>query len=295
REMSRRVLQDVTRNVLGFSRFGDLPWFLSRTIYEFVTGRRGMDINQPSRLRAYSELKLLLSLDASLDPRLRDEIAARLEKVSLNPLENNLDDEARVARAQYRALLDYAQRPDGLPARLDRDRRAEMVALRHGRAGQTFFRLGNILSLGLYTHREDGGTEMRSRLEAARRLAFHGRFLREAAKSSPRVEVNWNVDEVRRSLAFVAEHGEGAGSKIARAVAAVFARTEDAQARELSLKCLYRINNESAKAELIRIYRDEKLDARWRALTEEYLRRAVREEQRMSPADAKSVSSVVGQ
>ena len=90
REMSRRALQDVTRNVLSVSRFGDLPYFLGRTVFDFVTGRRGIDINQPSRLRTYSQLKLLLSLNQSLDPELREEIGNRLEKVSLNPMENDL-------------------------------------------------------------------------------------------------------------------------------------------------------------------------------------------------------------
>ncbi len=51
REMSRRVLNDVTRNLLSVSKFGNLPFFLGRTVFDFVTGRRGMDINQPSRLQ----------------------------------------------------------------------------------------------------------------------------------------------------------------------------------------------------------------------------------------------------
>src|SRR5688572_12976287 len=56
REMSRRVLNDVTRNILSFSKFGNLPFFLGRTVFDFVTGRRGIDINQPSRLATYSQL-----------------------------------------------------------------------------------------------------------------------------------------------------------------------------------------------------------------------------------------------
>jgi hypothetical protein len=295
REMSRRVFQDVTRTLLGFSRFGDLPFFVSRTVYEFVTGRRGMDLNQPSRLRAYSQLKLLLSLDASLDPQLREEVGQRLERVSLNPLENNLETEAQLAREQYAALMDYARRPDGLPARLDRDRRAEMVPLKHGRASQALLRLGNIMSFGLYTHRERATDELAERLEMERRLAYHGRFLREVAKSSPQVEVVWNMDEVKRSLSFIAEHGNVEESKVAKAAALIFARTNDAEARELSLKCLYRINNQTAKNELLRISQDQKIEARWRNMTVEYLK-AMNEARRLPPSDNKTVSgSTVGQ
>jgi hypothetical protein len=295
REMSRRVLQDVTGTVLGLSRFGDLPYFLSRTIYDWVTGRRGMDINQPSRLRAYSQLKLLLSLNASLDPALRDEIGQRLERVSLNPLENDLEAEAQLARDQYAALVRYAQRTDGLAARLDRDRRAEMTPLKHGRTGQTLFRLAKILSFGLYTHREKDSPAMQERLEISRRVAYHERFLREVAKSRPRVEVVWNMEEVRRSLRFIAEHGAEASGKAATAAARIFAQTEDEETRLLSLNCLYRINNETAKNELLRIYRNPQVEARWRDMTADYLRKAVREEQRIAPSDAKAILSMVGQ
>jgi len=96
-----------------------------------------MDINQPSRLKTYSQLKLLLSLNASLDPELRSEISGRLESVSLNPLENGVEVEQRLAQEQYEALLAYVARPDGLPARLARDRQAEMVQLEHD--GKTRF------------------------------------------------------------------------------------------------------------------------------------------------------------
>src|SRR5687767_13998790 len=77
REMSRRVLNDVTRNFLSLSKFGNLPFFLGRTVYDFVTGRRGLDINQPSRLHTYSQLKLLLALNTSMDPELRSELSGR--------------------------------------------------------------------------------------------------------------------------------------------------------------------------------------------------------------------------
>jgi hypothetical protein len=295
REMSRRALEDVARNVLSLSSFANIPYFLGRAVYDFVTSKRGMDLNQPTRLRAYSQLKLLLSLSASLDPELRDEIGERLERVSLNPLENNLEVEARLAREQYAALLDYAKRPDGLAARLDRDRRQEMMPLKHGRVEQTLFRLANVLSLGLYTHREKATPEMQARLDVKRQLSFHERFLRRVAKSSPLVEVVWNIEDVRRSLRFVAEHGDLAGGRVASAAARIFSQTEDEETMSLCLNGLYRINNETAKKALLVIYRDQKLEARWRTQSAEYLRLAIKEEQRIAPADAKAILSVVNE
>jgi hypothetical protein len=296
RETSRRVLEDITRTVLSLSRFGDIPYFLSRTVYDFVTGRRGMDINQPSRLRTYSQLKLLLSLDASLDPEFRDEINRRLERVSSNPRENGMEAEAEIARDQYRALMNYVQKPDGLPARLERDRREELANYeKRGQAAKVVTRLGNILSFGLYTRRSEMTPDFNDRLDRARRMAYNRRFLREVARRTPQVEVVYNMDDVRRALQFVSENGALADGQTAQAAARVFAQTRDDEARMLALRCLYRINNETAKSELLRIYKDQQTEARWREMSGEYLRLAVREEQRIAPSDAKAILSVTSQ
>jgi hypothetical protein len=294
REMSRRVIEDVARNVLSLSKFGDIPYFLGRSVYDFITGRRGMDVNQPSRVRAYSQLKLLLSLNASLDPALREEISHRVESVSLNPLENGKDTEAQLACAQYQALLSYAQRPDGLAAKLELDRRAELVPLKHGKKEQVLFKLANILSFGFYTHREKATPDLRTELDTARTLAFHERFLREVAASSPVVEVVWNIDDIRRSLRLIADGGRRANGKTAKAIAQIFNHTQDDEARHLCLEALYRIDNETAKKQLLALYQNDHLDGGWRPLIVQYLRSAVREDQRISRADAKIILSMVG-
>lgn len=283
REMSRRVLEDVTRNVLSLSGFGDLPYFLGRTVLDFVTGRRGMDINQPSRLHTYSQLKLLLSLNQSLDPELRNRIGARLEKVSLNPMENDLQVEAKLAVEQYAALLAYARRPDGLPAKLQRDRRLEMVALEHGQKEQILFRLANILSFGKYTHREKADPQMEDRLDIARRLDYHTRFLQEVVRSTPQVDVVWDLEEVKRSLRFIAEHGSTAGSKSATAAATIFVRTHDVDTRRSCLDTLSRINSPKAKTELLRLSQNKELDQAGKDLIAVFLTRP--------PAEPMSVSN----
>lgn len=271
REMSRRVLQDVTQNVLSLSSFGDVPYFVGRTVFDFVTGRRGIDINQPSRLRTYSQLRLLLTLNESLDPELREQIENRLEKVSLNPLENDFAAEARLATQQHNALVAYARRADGLPARLYRDRRAELVDLEHGKAERVLFRLGNIISFGKYTHREKAAPDVDARLDIARRLTYHTRFLREVSQSSPQIDVVWNLEEVKRSLLFIAEHGSKADSRAISATAKIFASTEDVETRRACLESLSRINTPKAKSELVRISQTQDLDQGWKDLITAYL------------------------
>src|SRR4051812_13332896 len=274
REMSRLALEEVARDVLKVSRFGNLQYFLGRKVYDFVTGRRGMDVNQPSRLRAYSQLKLLLSLDASLAPGLREEIGRRIERVSLNPLENDYRAEARLALEQHAALVAYARRPDGLAAKLDRDRRSEMTQLKHGTAARTLLRLAGLLSFGAYEHRESAAADdQRTALDVKRSLAFHKRYLREVAKS-PLVEVVWNVDDVRRSLRYLTEHAGRGDAQVAASAARIFAQTRDAETRRLSLICLSRLDGKVARGELSRIYEEPDLDPQLRQLAGEYLRQA---------------------
>ena len=271
REMSRRVLNDVTRNFLSLSKFGNLPFFLGRTVYDFATGRRGMDINQPSRLHTYSQLKLLLALNTSMDPELRSEMSGRLESVSLNPFENELNAEANIALEQYEALLAFAKDPKGLADRIDRDRRAEMMPLEHGRHAQLAFRVLNVLTLGKYVHREENTGEMEARLDIARSLQYHTRFLQQIAKSTAEVDITWNLEDVRRSLHFIAAHGSEAGANAASATAKIFARTKDDETRRACLESLSRIHSSKAKSELLRISQNTDVDKALRDLASEYL------------------------
>ena len=273
REMSRRVLNDLSRNILSISKFGSLPFFLGRTVFDFVTGRRGIDINQPSRLKAYSQLKLLLALNDSIEPKLRAEVNGRLENISLNPFENDLEAEAKVAREQYEALVAFAKHPDGLAARLERDRRAELTPLEHGRSAQIAFRIANVLTFGKYIHREELTSDMENRLDIARRLDYHTTFLREVARSSAEVEVAWNQDSIRRSLNFIADHGDKAGANAASATAKIFSRTQDDEIRRACLESLSRINNTKAKNELLKISQNYALDQMWRDIADANLRR----------------------
>jgi hypothetical protein len=272
REMSRRVLNDVTRNFLSLSKFGNLPFFLGRTVFDFVTGRRGMDINQPSRLQTYSQLKLLMALNSSLEPELRDEIGGRLERISLNPFENDLNAEANLALEQYDALVAFAKDPNGLAMRIERDRRAEMMPLEHGRTARIALRTLNVVTFGKYVHREEPSDEIIGRLDRARRLQYHTKFLEQIAKSTIEIEITSNMSDVLRSLRFIAEHGAEAGSSAASVTAKIFARTKDDETRRACLDSLSRIDSAKARHELLRISQNPKVDQTLRDIAADHLR-----------------------
>ena len=276
RELSRRILDDLTRNILALS-FTDLPYFVGRQLFGFVTGRRGIDINQVSRVNSYSQMKLLLSLNESLNPQFRNELANRLEDVSVNPLENDLNVEARIAQRQYDNLIEYATRPDGLPKQLENARRAEMVRLKHGGKARAVFNLGHLLSLGLYTHREKATPELRAALDTHRRLEYHERYLRETARDSVNPKVDGDLAAIRRSLDFVSQNGSAAQGKTANAIAQIFSITDDDQTRLLCLQSLGEIKDLAAQKNLRAIYENQSVEQRWRNLSAKYLNLDVEE------------------
>lgn len=272
RELSGRLINDITRDVLSISRFGNLYYFLAHATLEFVINRRGIDINQPSRLRSAAELKLLLSFNPSISNGLREQLKNGLERLSVNPLENSDKAERELAFAQYRALRAYALRSNGLPARLDRQRSSEATRFVHRGLDAKLLRLVNVVTLGHYTHREQKTPELWQRLDQERQLAYHTRFLRQIAKSSSLVEVTWKIERVLPSLRFVAENGSEKDNEAAKVVGSIFDRTDDVEAKDLCLSALRRIGNKVAKREMFRIYQDVTVAARWRMACAVYLR-----------------------
>ena len=109
------------------------------------------------------------------------------------------------------------------------------------------------------------------RLDRARRLVYHSRFLRQVAKSSPRIEVVWSMEKVFPSLRFITENGSDKDNEAAKAVGSIFGRTEDTLARDLCLAALRKIGNKAAKREMLRIFNDTTIPAEWRTRCAEYL------------------------
>ncbi len=287
REVSKRVLDDVMESILSVSKFGNLPYFFGRFFYDFVTARRGVDFNQASRFRSYSQLKLLLLLDESLNADFKGEIADRLEKVSANPLENDADAEIRIARRQYENLIAYAKRPDGLAKKIENDRREEMVRLNHGVKARMLYAAAHLFTFGLYTHREQYTPELFAVMDIRRQLDFHERFLRETARDSSRPEIDSNVRAVKKSLEFISEFGEKANGKTATAVSKIFLISEDEELRTFALGGLDRMNNRTAKKEMLALYENQTLAAEWRNLCARYLELAPVGDEQISATSGK--------
>ena len=154
RELSRRVVDEVAGDIFSLTALGNIYYLAGRTTIDFISNRRGIDLNQPSRARSYAQLKLLLSFDNELTPELRAELAQRVQRLSTNPLENDWDHDNDRALNDYEALIAYSRRANGLPEEIRKARREEMTKFVHNNVEQTLFRIANVLTFGRYSHRE---------------------------------------------------------------------------------------------------------------------------------------------
>jgi hypothetical protein len=95
--------------------------------------------------------------------------------------------------------------------------------------------------------------------------------LQEVARSGPKIDVVWNLDDVKRSLLAIGQHGASAGAKSASLVANIFLRTQDIDTRRHCLQTLTRIDTPKAREELQKLSQHKALDQAGRDLVISYL------------------------
>jgi hypothetical protein len=201
REMLRHAVTDTVSGVLGISRWGNWPYLAGSTAWNFVRTRHGDASNRDARLRAYSGVRQWLALDTTLDADLRIELQKRLEVMGINPLEESVFSESKIAQRQYAALLKYARNPNGLGAGLERDRQSELTADRHRLPARAGLKLAHVVTLGGFTHREaPEPTTLTAQLDRYRRAQREEQFLQTVANSGPQVEVVWNLEQVQHAV-----------------------------------------------------------------------------------------------
>lgn len=268
RAASGRTIDDSARYAFNLSPFGDLGYFLARSLSRFVTRRKGIDLDQPSRLRALAELRAVLLTDASLPAELKPVVARKAELGQALPIENTLKYQPEIARAQHEALVRAATADDGpIARRLEHDRQHEYRRLVHGRLARAFYRLAHYASLGRYDHHEDPTAELTRRYRIARKLAFHKNRLRAALRESVRLEQDANVQELVASLQAIQAHPSLADAETAALIRDVFYKTEDDALRRLCLSTLAAVKSSEPGRVVAILSRDHTLSSLVNTLT----------------------------
>ncbi len=264
-ELISHGAQTLLTGVFGITRFGSWPFFVGDSTWTFVRSRHGAAVNRSARLEAYSEAREFLAVDAGLDSKLKTELLRRLDHLALNPLENGISTEATVAKEQYAALLQYAETPGGLAAKLERDRHKELDSYTKSRARRMLASIGRLFTRGPQVDLEKPDLALRAELASYRRASHHIRFLEQVLASSPRPEVVWDLSHIRESIEALSS-GAPADARAAHLIAQVFARSEDAELRFACLHALQRLDIEEAHNELWRLSQAPGTAESWRTI-----------------------------
>jgi hypothetical protein len=152
-EMALRFTDEMTAGVLGLTGFGvtHLGYQALKVGWLFVHKRHGSATNRGMRRRAFVQLRHALGTDDTIEPALRTQLAHRVEKLDIDPLERSWEQEMRGARAQYDALIKDAK---ALPKLVRADREQEARAMAHGAAARALFRVASVSTFGLYRHED---------------------------------------------------------------------------------------------------------------------------------------------
>ena len=242
RELTRRILDDATRNVLGISPFGSIPYFVGRSALAFALDRWGKDVNQPSRLRSLSQLELALTLDPSVSFQLHEQTKRKVASVSVNPLDNTFVN-AQWSQRQYQELLSLLQQSGKGEQLLRCQREAEARSLLHGRGEQTLLTMARLLTFGLYRHREELSPELEVKLAQRRRMDYHLQILRQATRQAAQTEVVWDLQHLQHSLEALVQLNGSMDKKVAGTVAQLLNRTQSEELRLLCRQSLQRIQS----------------------------------------------------
>jgi len=239
REIFQRTRDDVITGVLGLSHFTNWYYYAGNALYQFVRSRRGTAVDQDNRLDCYSEFRVAVALDRSLDPDFRQELQSSMQRLAMNPLETSPGREADRARANYIALEKAATNPAKLPERLEKDRRKELAGFGESLRGKLAQDMLHYMTLGGFTARVPRDEDNETRLDRDRRTESLIRYLRELAYSGVDPAVSFDVVQIRSSMDELASLIGAASSKRMRnqAVAVIEKLQSEFQNKALRADC----------------------------------------------------------
>jgi hypothetical protein len=239
REIFQRTRDDAITGVLGLSHFTNWYYYAGDALYQFIRSRRGTAMDQDNRLDCYSEFRVAVALDRSLDPDFRQELQHSIQMLALNPLEASPEREVAMARANYQSLENAAGNPDRLPERLEKDRRKELAAFGESRRWRLAQNTLHYMTLGAFTARVPRNDENDAMLDRDRRTESLIRYLREVADSGVDPEVSFDAVQIRNSMDELASLVDNVSSKRMqnRAVAVVEKLQSEFQNEALRANC----------------------------------------------------------
>lgn len=227
REVFQRSVNDLVSGVLGLSHFANWYYFAGDALYDFIKSRRGGAVGRTDRLDCYSEFRVALQLDRSLDTDFRTQMQKRLNSMSMNPLESSASHELEMARANYEALRKNIADSTKLSARIDKERRRELASFGESYKHKTIKELARFASFGIYTNRAPRSGENLAKLRRDRTIAALLQQLKTIADGGVSPEISFPQPEIESSVSqLTALAYESSSGSVKREAALAIARVQ---------------------------------------------------------------------
>lgn len=197
-EMTQRTINELTAGVIGISHFTNWYFYVAADLYNFVAGRHGKAVDQASRLDCYSQFRMELALDRSIDPDLKKDMENRIRSLALNPLEAAPDREIHDAIARYDLLQAEAGQNGRLMTRVDQERRFELSSFGESEKARVAKSMLHVATLGIY--KQQAKHDNISMVDYDRRVAHQLSFLDSLIQAGTPPEIAFDTQRIRASV-----------------------------------------------------------------------------------------------
>jgi hypothetical protein len=197
-EVIQRSINELTAGVVGISHFTNWYFYIASDLYDFVAGRHGKAVNQAWRLDCYSEFRMGLALDRSIDPALKREMEARIGSLAINPLGAAPQREIQDAMMRYKLLARETGENGRLMARVDQERRFELASFGESEKAKVAKSMLHVATLGLYN--EQAKQDNISVLDGNRRVAYQLNFLDSVVQAGTPPEIAYDRQHIESSV-----------------------------------------------------------------------------------------------
>jgi hypothetical protein len=198
REVLQRSISELTAGVLGLSHFTNWYFYIGMDSYNFVTARHGSPVREASRLDCYSDFRMELALDHSIDPVLKENIEGRMRWLSVNPLEAAPEREIQDATERYKLLAREAGDGGRLMALVGKERRFELASFGESEKGKAAKSMLHVVTRGLYT--QQAKRDDVAMVDHDRRIANQLSFLDSLVQAETPPEVAYGDERVMSSV-----------------------------------------------------------------------------------------------
>jgi hypothetical protein len=197
REVAQRSVNELITGVLGISHFADWYFYIAFDLHRFIVGRRGAALDEASRLDCYSDFRVNLALDRTIDPSLKKDMETRIRWLAVNPLEATPQREIQNAIARYK-LLEKAADDGDLMARVDQEHRFELSSFGESEKTKLAKSMLHVSTLGFY--KQQAKSDDIFLLDHERRVAYQLSFLDSLIQPQTPPEISYDSGRIKSSV-----------------------------------------------------------------------------------------------